>query len=159
MSSIFFLLSSCAKKTEYLQASDDIVGSSKKLDNTRWKLTAETSIVETANQPNITRNDFIDYDECELDDIIIYKPNNILAMDQGATKCFDSDPQLADVGVWTLSSDEKTLTVTTTDGNLFGLGPLKLTVLQLNNSTLKYQYFYIINNVKTTTTSTYTKVN
>lgn len=155
---IIFLFNSCAKKTEYLEAPGNMAGS-KALENTKWKLTAETSIVEQAGRSNITRNDFIDYDPCELDDIIIYKPNNIVAMDQGPEKCFDSDPQLADVGIWTLSTDEKTLKITSSDGNLFGLGPLSLKVIQLDSRILKYEYFYIINNVKTTTTSTYTKVN
>ena len=156
--SLSILLGSCAKETEYLEAAASSGGSSKALENTKWKLTAETSVIEQAGQPNDTRNDYLDYDECELDDIIIYKEKNIVAMDQGTEKCFDSDPQLADVGVWTLSADQKTLTVDSADGNIFGIS-FKVTVLQLDNTTLKYQYFYIINNIKTTTTSTYTRVN
>ncbi|MDQ8003678.1 MAG: lipocalin family protein [Pedobacter sp.] len=155
------LLNSCAKDTYYIPAPDinETGGgaSSKALENTKWKLTAETSLIE-GDGPNYTRNDFLEYDECELDDIVIYKPNSIVAMDQGAEKCFSSDPQLADVGTWTLSADQKTLTIKGTDGNVFDL-TFKATVLQLDATTLKYQYFYIINNVKTTTTSTYTKVN
>lgn len=52
-----------------------------------------------------------DYEDCEKDDITTFSSDGTFTIDEGATKCNPSDPQISDSGTWELSSDEKTITI------------------------------------------------
>ena len=156
------ILSSCAKETEFINAD----GTTSKtgpttpvfsIAGTSWRMTASSSVIE-ANGTTNTRNEFATMDPCEIDDILIYRANGVYALDNGANKCFDSDPQIDEQGRWTLSADNKTLTITSTIPGPFGPIAVSVEILQLDNTTLKTSYYYVINNIKTTTTDTFVKV-
>ena len=57
-----------------------------------------------------------DYDDCEKDDITTFQSDGKYVIDEGATKCDPNDPQISDSGTYSLSSDQKQLTM---DGFVF----------------------------------------
>lgn len=75
-----------------------------------WKISKfEIQDLETGVYIDAT-NEFLE--PCTLDDCLSFnKNNNVLTIDEGATKCDPSDDQTY-VGTWTLSNDNKTLTQT-----------------------------------------------
>ena len=64
---------------------------------------------------------------CEKDNTIEFRNPNITIEDEGATKCFTSDPQQIGTGTWSLNS---TNTVITIDGDAN-------TIVEITNSVLR----------------------
>jgi hypothetical protein len=57
-------------------------------------------------------NEFGDlFDECYLDNLLILNEDNTFQETEGATKCSDLSPQIIYEGTWSLSADEKTITL------------------------------------------------
>lgn len=97
------LVLSCSKK-------DDPVASSDVLINSKgWKITSQT----VSPQIQGTSDYFSLTPDCVKDDILKFQSNGTYTEDEGATKCDASDPQTVDQGTWALSSDKKSLTITT----------------------------------------------
>ena len=48
---------------------------------------------------------------CELDNFTRYNTDNTYVVDEGATKCDSTDPQINEEGTYSISTDEKTLTL------------------------------------------------
>lgn len=71
-------------------------------------------------------------EECSLDDIMDFQSNGTIQMDAGAIKCDPNDPQRENLGSWTLSNNNSTLTISDPL-----LGPIEGTVLILNATTFK----------------------
>ncbi len=67
---------------------------------------------------------------CEADDCLQFKSDGGSSLDEGATKCFSTDPQTSNVGTWKLSEDFKTLTV------IDGQDTIPFTVTELTKSRL-----------------------
>lgn len=86
-----------------------------------------------------------------MDNIQTFSSNGSYEETEGATKCDSSDPNIFDHGLYTLSSDGKTLSTRSVDE----IVPTVVTVLQLDDNTLKFSYFDIATN--STTVSTYSK--
>ena len=42
---------------------------------------------------------------CTMDDYIVFAPNNLYKLDEGSTKCDSNDPQVKDVGAWSIDGD------------------------------------------------------
>lgn len=61
---------------------------------------------------------FAEYAPCEKDDVTTFKAGGVLTLDEGATKCNASDPQVYSTGTWSLAADNKTITVTE-DGSTY----------------------------------------
>ncbi|MEZ5031200.1 MAG: lipocalin family protein [Saprospiraceae bacterium] len=62
--------------------------------------------------PGVVISDLlIDEDPCDADDLTIFNADGTSTIDEGPTKCDPSDPQTYNNGSWSLSSDEKQLTI------------------------------------------------
>jgi hypothetical protein len=71
---------------------------------------------------------------CNKDDVTIFKSDKTYTMDEGATKCSATDPQVFENGTWAFSADESKITLTPTgspDADTY-------TITELNENTLKY---------------------
>lgn len=126
------------------------------LAGTSWRLSASVSSVEDSGM-SIEVDLFALFPACSTDDVVTYNANGTATHDQGATKCDPSTPQSETGGKWVLSSDKKTLDVSSFPVTA-GLTSLKMEVLQLDAQILKVRYVTYINGPKATTTTTYTRV-
>lgn len=89
---------------------DDGAKLSETLTGKNWKLTAMT-INPAINFLGIMISDVYSMmDPCDQDDLIIFNANGVMISDEGPTTCNTGDPQQT-TGSWTLSGDEKFLTV------------------------------------------------
>ncbi len=75
-------------------------------------------------------NDFME--DCSKDDLMTFNTDGTLTEDEGPTKCDPEDPQTTNDATWTLTDNDKTLTMIDPD-----FGPSSATVLVLNETTLK----------------------
>lgn len=96
------------------------------LADKKWKLIAYTE------DGKDVLNEY--YSPCELDNISIYLSNGKCTEDDGADRCFDDEPQVREVGTWSLDGNK----LITTDTAL-GI-TLTLDVLELNATTLKISF-------------------
>ncbi len=130
--SLTFLFSACQKD-------DDVTVNTDLLTSSIWKMTAFT--VDPAfptfdNEGNITgsTNDlFAMMDDCSKDDTYSFNTDKTLIIDEGASKCDNSDPQKV-TGSWSFNSDETTLTIT------FDGDPQTMTIIELTDKVIKLKY-------------------
>lgn len=161
---IILLISSCQKDIVFPEGAGP--GSGKKtggsgstndgLSGTTWRLSASTATIEDSGF-SMDVDLFALLTPCTLDDMVTYNANGTATHDQGTDKCDPSTPQSETGGKWTLSSDKKTLEVSSFPATA-GITSLKMEVLQLDAQTLKVRYITYINGPKSTTISTYTRV-
>lgn len=85
-------------------------------------------------------------DDCNKDDLVKYNTDKTLIYDEGATKCDPASPQTSS-GTWSFNSDETILTEDDED----------LSLIELNESTLKLKIVQTIAEVDYTYTITYQK--
>lgn len=71
--------------------------------------TIDPPLIDPVSGTSIT-DFYAQLDACEKDDISFFKENGTYIIDEGATKCDPNDPQTV-TGSWTLSADEKIITV------------------------------------------------
>jgi hypothetical protein len=90
----------CKKDSTTTISKDDIIG--------KWMM---TSMTVSPAMDGVT-DMFGTRDACEKDDLTIFNADGTVINDAGATKCSSSDPQSTSGGTWTISSDNKTLTIT-----------------------------------------------
>jgi hypothetical protein len=127
--SMTFLFSACKKDDEVITKTDLLTSGA-------WKATALTidpAFPTFDNEGNITgsTNDlFAMMEDCSRDDIISFKADKTLIMDEGASKCDNADPQ-KNSGSWSFNSDETTLTITV-DGD-----PQTMTIMELTDKVIK----------------------
>lgn len=78
----------------------------------QWDLTAAKVNPGIEVFPGVVISDLlIDEEPCDADDLTIFNADGTATGDEGATKCDPSDPQTYSNGTWSLSSDEKQLTI------------------------------------------------
>ena len=121
-----FALSSCEKK------SDDAKSTKDYLTAGNWKVTAMT-VSPGIEVMGITITDIYQYliEPCTKDDLIKFNVDGTVTDDEGAIKCDPDDPQTSDDGTWTLTNDDKTITI------LYpGEDPAPATIVSINGSTL-----------------------
>ncbi|MEI9918590.1 MAG: DUF5004 domain-containing protein [Bacteroidota bacterium] len=70
------------------------------------------------------------YEDCDKDDATIFASAGTYTV-SNTVKCDDSESAISDSGTWSLSSDQKTLTITD------DAGPETLTILEVDDSHLK----------------------
>lgn len=70
----------------------------------KWKVTAQTYN---------GKDTFNDMEACEKDNLTTFKSDNTYLVDEGATKCDSKDPQTQEEGGYTVSADEKIVTLKT----------------------------------------------
>lgn len=85
---------------------------SQKLIAKNYRVTADVLVANGQ-----TEDFFVDYDDCEKDDITDFREGGVLVEDEGPTKCDPNDDQ-TEVLMWSLSDNDKKLTVF---DNLFSL--------------------------------------
>jgi len=116
-----------------------------------WKLTAVTvSPAMTILGVSIT-DWYAQLDACEQDNITYFKTGGTYTIEEGATKCDSSDPQVYDTGTWTFNSDETILVLTSTGGT-----PESCNITSISSSSIKITYQETYSSVKYTFTVTYT---
>ena len=98
------------------------------LANTEWQLIS--FVVEDESGSNETIQEM---DDCELDNILIFKDNSNFVYDEGDTKCDPDDPQVEDGGIYILSDDQESL-ILTMDAEVIAAD-----VLEFTAQTLKIQ--------------------
>lgn len=143
------LFSACKKDDGVITKTDLLTSSS-------WKITALTidpAFPTFDNQGNITgsTNDlFAMMGDCSKDDIYSFNADKTMSMDEGASKCDNSDPQ-KNTGSWSFNSDETTLTITA-DGD-----PQTMTILELTDKVLKLKSTEIDGDMSISTTMTFSR--
>jgi outer membrane lipoprotein-sorting protein len=85
-------------------------------------------------------------DDCQKDDLVKYNNDKTVIYDEGATKCYPNSPQTTS-GTWSFNSDETILTEDDED----------LTLVELNETTLKLKIVQDIAGVDYTYSITYQK--
>lgn len=103
---------------------DDDPTKKEMLTGKNWKVTAWT--IDPA-LPVIGSNFYNQLEACTKDDLTSFSADGKATFDEGATKCNVSDPQTT-TGTWALSTDEKTLSVTS-DGET-----TSITIVSLSSS-------------------------
>lgn len=114
-----FCLVSCNKDKDKSKA-ELVVGT--------WKTTSYTVDpgYDTDGDGELETDFFTSEEECVKDDLVKFMAGGTGLYDEGPTKCFSDDPQSDNLS-WSLSIDEKTLTI---EGENY-------TVLQLDDKTMK----------------------
>ena len=134
-------LNACKKKEEPapVPRAQLLAGTSSKT----WKITAAT----TTGQP--AANFLLSFDECQKDNLFILHTDKKLVLDEGATKCNSSNPQTISTGTWSLSADEKKITLSTSGSIVNG----DVNITELSNTTLKGTFTYLGTPVNVTFTA------
>jgi len=73
-----------------------------------WKATAMTAVFPA---PIGTVDALAQLQPCERDNIIKVKADGTYTVDEGATKCNPTDPQIVETGNWVFASNETKLTI------------------------------------------------
>ncbi len=108
---------------------DDDKSNSEQLVDKNWRMVAFTSD-PAINIGGIQFSDlYAQLDDCDKDDLIIFKSGGAVNNDEGPSKCDPSDPQTT-TGTWVFNTDETILTV---DGESW-------TILELDDDDLKVKY-------------------
>jgi hypothetical protein len=134
----FFLLH-CNKDEEPKTTSELLIGT--------WSLTAEV-YTPTINFGSGPVTDYYPYYEnCEKDNVIIFKANSEGEFNEGATKCDAADPQTVPF-LWTLQNNNTKLSISAI---------VTMDILQLDDTTLKLKYPFDFSGVNYTITETYVR--
>lgn len=140
-------LSACKKKdnptaTVYTKADT--------LQNGQWKLKSVTNPLigdlTTSMKP------------CQKDNLYTFNADKTLTVDEGAEKCNSSDLQTKKDGSWSLTSDYKQISISSSAFATFGISTLTGDVLQLNSTTLEVKKDTTVAGFPTTITVTFTNV-
>ncbi|MEJ1929326.1 DUF5004 domain-containing protein [Nostoc sp. NIES-2111] len=112
--------------------------SRKELIARTWKLTAQTSDPSLPLGGSQLTDVYSQLRTCFKDNTYIFESSGSYRSEEGASKCNDSDPVIVESGTWTLSSDEKTLSVTTANGN----SRTEYTIVSISSSEMKATYIF-----------------
>lgn len=73
-----------------------------------WKLTKQMVSINGSPESDFTQF----YDACELDNLHKFATTGAFTIDEGATKCNASDPQINSTGTWMFTNNEAKLKIT-----------------------------------------------
>jgi len=122
-----FLNINCGKKEDAMPVSNQQLLTT----SGGWKLTAET-----LSPPFQGITDYYaELDPCEADNILKFLSNGTFSIDEGATKCDASDPQLYITGTWSWNSNN-TLTMSYTGAK----EKEQLSIITLTSTMLKFSH-------------------
>ncbi len=118
------------------------------LQNKNWKLTAasEKSVYGTVN----VYNDYLE--DCNRDDLYMFKTGNVFMLDEGPSKCNPADDQTQS-GTWSYTEGTKILHFTLNTPS----DDFDLTILSINETTFSGKSVEIDAGVTYTTTFTFAK--
>lgn len=92
-----------------------------------WKATAMTAVFPA---PIGTVDVFAQLEACEKDNIIKVKADGTYTVDEGATKCDPTDPQIVETGNWVFASNETKLTIMGETWDIVSLSATSLVLKQ-----------------------------
>jgi hypothetical protein len=140
------LLGSCKKDN------DNPAPAATDLTTGSWKMSASTAVVEFPAPVGTQTTDlFALLPACDVDNTFKFNTDNSVTIDEGATKCDPNDPQTETDGVWTLSNNNTKFNFDYKGATISG------DVLTMNSSTFVLKYVTNVNNIKSTTTTTYVR--
>lgn len=137
------LIQACSKKDETPAAV------------TKTTLISKTWLVTTATVspaiPGIGSNLLAGATACDLDDITVFNANASYTIEEGATKCNASDPQVYERGTWRFINNETQLETTETGGT-----PVVANLTELSANRMVQTATEVLNGITYTITFTYT---
>jgi hypothetical protein len=119
---LFGILASCEREMP-----EDATPLTDSIKDKNWLLIADS----TVSSAGTVENNYDLLPGCEKDDLVQFKSNKTLVMDEGATKCNASDPQTMTIGTWALNESSKVLTFTSVEKIDFKIHTLNATNLVL----------------------------
>lgn len=146
---LVFLLSACKKDKDQAQPQDVEA----LLLNKSWKLTAFTVDPAIDFGNGATNDVLIGWDECEKDDLYIFKPNGVFVIDEGGLVCGSGNQQYT--GTWSYNKTSKLLTYCIgTPDFCYGYSG---TITEINDTQFKATSSESINNTTYDFKATFTK--
>ncbi len=136
--SVLLAVSSCKDKNEEAIP----LTKSQLLSGATWRLTGVS-----VSQLGVTIDLFQQLSSCDKDNLTLYKTGGAFEVNEGATKCSSTDPQIVESGTWALTTNETKLS--TTSGGFTDV----YDILELTATTLKVKQ----TDQSGTTTITYSK--
>jgi hypothetical protein len=116
------LISSCKKDDEpSVPRSELLAGKTSK----SWK--------QTAGKENGS-DYFSAYDDCDKDDLYVFRANKNFELNEGASKCDPDYPQIYDEGTWELKTNDTVIKILGDDSDL------EASIVELTNTTLRIKY-------------------
>ena len=109
------------------------------LTNGKWRMTAlkaTTTILGT----DTTADLFATFDDCEKDDLTIFRSDKHLISDEGATKCVASNPQQTDEGTWNLTESDTKLVMLGGMEGTYKINSISSSNLQLQRDTTVFGF-------------------
>ena len=103
LSIVLFALYSCKKDDKTASKKDYLTSGS-------WIIT--TVVTDDDGDGTYEIDEYADFEACYKDNIWTFKPDGMLEMDEGATKCTPTDPQVT-TGQWQFTNNETGLTIET----------------------------------------------
>lgn len=116
-----------------------------------WKITAHTSDPALGTFGTDIYAQLAIYPSCTKDNIFYFESNGNYRQEEGASKCNDTDPVIKESGTWTLTSDEKTLSITA------GGDRTEFTVVEKSSDKIVGTYLLINGGVSYKQTITFSK--
>jgi hypothetical protein len=110
-----------------------------------WKLTGQ--IITAAGQ---SENVFPAFEPCVVDNIYSYSSDGSYEFGEGATKCESTDPDVYELGTWTIVGNLLITTETGSDG-------WATTIVEMSKTTMVLEFEVDVFGVAAVTRSTYTK--
>lgn len=125
------------------------------LSSHSWKVTAHTSdpalVINGTNYGTDVFSQLAIYKTCVKDNLFYFESNGNYRIEEGASKCNDTDPVINESGTWTLTSDEKTLS-TTANGQR-----TEYTILEKSSDKIIASYLFVNGGVSYKQTITFSK--
>lgn len=108
-------------------------------ETTRTQLLTQKAWIQIAGRVKLTGGDWYDNFSskapCEKDDQYVWKSDGSYNYNNGFTKCDQSEPQIGAEGTWIFTANETIITKDPESPN-----STDLNIIQLDNSTLVYQF-------------------
>jgi hypothetical protein len=130
LAAVTLLFTSCGKDDDNLVSRKAVITTGK------WKLTAG-NVSGTVSGVPINYDIFTVIEDCQKDDLGIFRPDMHFIVDAGAVKCDSADDQQTDFGTWSLVENDTKLQFPL-DGIVPGVGANNTsTINYLDNATMK----------------------
>jgi hypothetical protein len=147
---LIFILEACKKDKDEAQAQDVEA----LLLNKNWKLTAFTISPSIDFGNGLTNDVLSNWDNCDKDDLYIFKPNDVFLSDEGSAKCNPGDPQ-QNTATWSYNKTSKLLTYCI--GTPGACDSYSWTITEINDNQFKGTHPESINSIPYTLTVAFTK--
>lgn len=139
------LLASCKKDNSTTPSTNNGA-----LTTGSWKFTAVTVTIDWPQPLGPQEVNGLDLlPACDVDNIFTFHTDNTLTIDEGATKCDPTGPQIRPGGTWSLTNNNSKFSAT------YDNTTISADVLTLDNSTFKIKYITTENGINATHVATY----